>query len=336
MLGCDASGPSTAPSINHGVCLRAEARDGAAALDAAQGRDQGGGVMRQADRLGVGDELARRRNQQARDAGHGEGDPRGDAGGAEHEQQGRHEDQDQGLFPSDAAEHVLALHEHKNLHQHVGGSHEPDVAVLDVRDLVRDDGGELVVVEGLLEAAGRDDDGGRCAQAAREGVERRGLDAPDLWQRQPGCDGGRLDDVDEARVRPPIDVREGDGRPHGGDVAQEAVQEEPEAEDEDDRGVALDVAEREERQVLQIEEDERHEEGHGRHYLEGDGEAREHRERAQVVAPDVAVEAVDAQHARTPSAQAAAAGREPRLRNGWRRARRAAPARCRDRSACGG
>jgi len=115
--------------------------------------------MRQADRLGVGDELARRGDQEAGDAGDGEGDPRGDAGGAEHEQQGRHEDQDQGLFPSDAAEHVPALHEHKNLHQHVGGGHEADVAVLDVGDLVRDDSGELIVIEGLLEAAGHDDDG---------------------------------------------------------------------------------------------------------------------------------------------------------------------------------
>ncbi len=185
----------------------------AAALDLAQRRDHGVGILGELDRAGIGEKLARARQ---READQQRENPR------DRDQRDRDEDREAvaaaaailaARSPRAEADAAVEPQPEEQLGEERDGAgdddgdhHHAHVAVADVRELVAEHRLELRIVE-TVQQPGRHRDGVLLlVHAGGEGVERVGLDDLELRHRNAAGDAEVLEQIIEARLLGPSDV----------------------------------------------------------------------------------------------------------------------------------
>jgi hypothetical protein len=282
---------------HHGVLPGGEARDDAASLDAAQRRDERSRVLGQPHGFRVGDELARRGDQQSREVAAVDGEPaQKHHDEDEHDQRGQQHGQDRKrascLEPLHALRAGPRLQQFQRVEAYVGGRDQADVSVHDMDDLVRRDGCQLVVVQSVDQPAREDEHGILLPNTAGEGVERRTVDG-DIRDRQACRDCQRLDDAAEPRLVLVVDETEIRPATNGADVPPHLHDEQQGADDGDDRHPTDEVSRPPvERRMLGIVHGERHQKRQHGEQVKRRDERREQRERTHVIAADVSVKPV--------------------------------------------
>jgi hypothetical protein len=185
------------------------------------------------------------------------------------------------------------LQQFQRVEANIGGRDQADVPVYDVDDFVRCDGGQLIVVQCVDQAAREDENRVLLPNAAGECVERRTVDDADLGGRQACRDCQRLDDTAEPRLVVIVDEAEVRSAANGANVPRHLHREQQGADDGNDRHPSDQVSRPPvERRVVWIVHGERHKERQRGEQVKRHDESREERERAHVIAADVSVEPV--------------------------------------------
>ena len=279
----------------HRVLLGSQTGDEIVALDAAQRRDERCGVLRQADGLGVGNELASRGYQVARSMAKAHAELRQQRDAEIDRKQDGRDEQERDLAITPGLDDVGAVQQQHGSHEHVGGGDHARVAIADMHQLVRENSRQLIVIQTIDEPARDDDDEGRPRRAAREGVHRGRLYDADADRGHAGGDRQRLRQAAEPGVARLVDepkrhvlAHRLHGPPHLGHEIGDSRE-------RDDRHVTRPVSgPGVPGRMRRIEEDQRHEQHDHRHRLGQQSEAEQEGGGARIVARDPSVQAVDA------------------------------------------